>query len=580
MKFWGVVWVAISIASRGVCFAQGDEPCPNLHFTVPINPGLSDLEKRLACGAPSGEKDTGPEYATIPESQRKFHISTFLQARGYQKPQFEIRNGVLWVEPGTKRTVTALRVDGSPPKFDFTRKRFVVGEVLTPKLLDEVKSWTVERLRSLGYACPHVELTADPESGIVSVTIRPNERDLLTQVLEEDVPGLIPGIFSRYDAFEIGNWFNGDLATLTEHRIVNEGQVESYKLRVDHCEGDHAFLRQDVVPGKARVLTFGFGANTEGVLVAQAEWKNTRLGPSASYLDFSIDASSKEQILDAYMNWYLVHSPTRFFLKPQISSDHENLDPYETITIREGIAAQTTFDTQDVGFQFASGPVDEYVDTLRGVGSAYSHFLFLETSLKTMSHYFEYYQPNPRTGFYANLLTDLSDRKVFSDVYAERFQLDLEGLWNLNNYDPPLLIFGLRGTVATTETDTGGAYSATLPPTLRHYLGGSQTLRGFGLLELPEDQVGRLSSAFASFEVRMAHVLPVGIQPFVFVDVGALGANAFDLDDPIFWSPGFGLRLQTPIGNFRATLAHGYVSGNADPAASHLQFFLSYGEEF
>jgi translocation and assembly module TamA len=105
-------------------------------------------------------------------------------------------------------------------------------------------------------------------------------------------------------------------------------------------------------------------------------------------------------------------------------------------------------------------------------------------------------------------------------------------------------------------------------------------MRGFGLLELPENQIGDLTSVYGGFEVRLLDTLPIGIQPFAFVDVGVLGISPIDLETPIYWSPGLGLRLESPIGNFRVSLAHGYLTGNPNPSASHFQFFFSFGEEF
>jgi outer membrane protein assembly factor BamA len=569
-----------SARARGAGSPAGSDPCANLHFTSEVRPGLSDLEKRLACGGPSGVKNVSEEWRDIPAAQRKFHLQTFLQARGYQAPSFEMKGETLWVDPGPKCIVAAVKVEGAPAEFDITRKRLIVGGDLTPKLLDDVKSWTMEELRTEGYACPEVTLSGDPGTRTVSIKIVPGNRDRLTSILEDPIDGVIPGIFRRYDSIEPGDWFSGELVELAEHRVSNEGQLESFRLRVDHCEGSQVVLKQEVVAGKPRVLSFGFGANTEGVVVVEAEWKNTRLGNHASLLDFSVAASTKDQIFNASIDWYPLSYPSRFYLKPLISSDHENLNPYQTITIREGVLASSRVETDWAQVELSAGPVNEFVRTIGGAGPPASHFLFLEGVAKAVSHDYEFYQSNPQNGFFGDFTVDAADQSFLSNVSAQRFQLDVEALWSLNDYSPPLLVFGLRGRAATTLTEPNNSATALVPPPLRQYLGGSQTLRGFGLLELPENQVGALSAAFASFETRLVETLPVGIQPFLFMDVGALGARAFQLNNPLFWSPGFGLRVATPIGNFRGTVAHGYVTGNSDPSASHIQFYLSYGEEF
>jgi outer membrane translocation and assembly module TamA len=560
--------------------ASDTDPCTNLHFVEPISPGLNSMEKRLACGSGSGDKNVTFEWRDIPASQRTFSLKSFLQSRGYQEPRFELRDDKLWVNPGKKLKVSRVEILGAPENFQFSRKRKLIGAILTPSFLDDLKNWTLARLRGIGYGCPNVNLAANPKTGVVTLSIDAASVGTLAKIEESDVPGLLPGIFRRYDAFEIGDQFNGDLLNLTETRVQTEGQVESLKLRVDHCDAHQVYVKQSVVAGKPRLLTLGGGANTEGVILGTAEWKHVRLGNTASLIDVSVSASTIDQLFYALGNWYFLPFPSRLYLKPEISSDHENMNPFEYYSFREEGTLQTSFDTQGVGFQLGSGPVYDYVRTIRGAGQPTARLLFWETTLRTATHYFDFYQTSPRSGFQAQLTTDFSDRSVYSDFDVQRFQLNVESLWNYKEYSPPLLVFGLRGSAAVTATDTADAYSALVPPNLRQYLGGSQTLRGFGLLELPEDSVGRLTSVFGSFETRLVDTLPLGIQPFVFADAGWLGRRSVRLDPTVYWSPGLGLRLQTPIGNFRTTLAHGYLTGNSDPSASHFQVFVSYGEEF
>ncbi|HEX5033222.1 MAG TPA: BamA/TamA family outer membrane protein, partial [bacterium] len=120
-----------------------------------------------------------------------------------------------------------------------------------------------------------------------------------------------------------------------------------------------------------------------------------------------------------------------------------------------------------------------------------------------------------------------------------------------------------------------------LPPNYRYYLGGSSNLRGFEREELPGPD-GALSAAFTSLELRVANWIPYGIQPLAFVDVGILGDQAFRFNAPVYYSPGFGLRYESPIGVFRTTFAWGMKSSEADanPDNTHFQFFFGFGEEF
>jgi translocation and assembly module TamA len=229
-----------------------------------------------------------------------------------------------------------------------------------------------------------------------------------------------------------------------------------------------------------------------------------------------------------------------------------------------------------LGATLLIGPNLELVRTFRGQGPTDSHFLSLEGRLDVKTHDFEFFQTNPQSGFDATLTSNISNVDLYSQVTVQRYRIQAQGLWNFNNYDPPLLILGLRMGAATLLTSERPGLASRLPPNYLEYLGGSVDLRGFSRKELPKSGFGALTSFYTDFEVRMGRELPLGLEPFAFIDVGMLGSAPLTFDNPIYWSPGFGIRWSSSFGVFRTTLAHGFA-GNAP---GHYQFFLSYGEEF
>jgi outer membrane translocation and assembly module TamA len=96
------------------------------------------------------------------------------------------------------------------------------------------------------------------------------------------------------------------------------------------------------------------------------------------------------------------------------------------------------------------------------------------------------------------------------------------------------------------------------------------------------DETGALSAAFLSFEVRLAELLPGGFQPFAFLDGGIFGSKALRFSGPVYYSPGAGLRWESPVGMIRGTLGHGFKAGGnqAGTKEGHWQFYVSFGEEF
>jgi translocation and assembly module TamA len=450
------------------------------------------------------------------------------------------------------------------------RRRKLIGQTLTPSILSATEKWVEKRVRALGYPCPKFKTDGDPETGIIRVHVETGPLQNLHEIVEHDLPGIRPGTLRRYDAFEMERPYNEDLLVVSENRITVQGLFQNMRY-LGSCGPDGAIVREDIVAGPPRILVAGIGFDTEGLVRVKAAWKNTRLGGNASSFNISAFASSKDQLLDFSLDWYHLPHPSRRSLRPLLQLSHANQIHYETLQTRAQFAFSTSYDSQVLGLKALAGPTYDHVHTLAGIGPQTSGFLSLEGQLALRSHEFEYYLTNPRTGWETGLTADFNSSHVASSASAQRLSWNARALWNFREYDPPLFVFGARVGARTLVTgDPGG-----IPPNFRQYLGGSTDLRGFGLQELP-GPVGGLSSGYVSLEARLVATLPLNIEPFLFYDLGAVGANPFELDEPIYHSPGMGLRWASPIGVIRTTIAHGYGSG----VPSHWQFYLSFGEEF
>jgi outer membrane translocation and assembly module TamA len=167
-------------------------------------------------------------------------------------------------------------------------------------------------------------------------------------------------------------------------------------------------------------------------------------------------------------------------------------------------------------------------------------------------HYYEFYRSSPREGFDIRAEVNLTEKDVLSSVSGNLFRIGFEKLWNLSNWDPPSIVIGLRGRLGTTLTGENLS-DVRLPTDFRHFLGGSTDMRGFGLRELPGVN-GALTAIYFGVESRFLDLLPIGLQPFVFVDGAVFGQEPAALDGPIFYSPGVGIRWQTQFGVVRTTL--------------------------
>jgi outer membrane translocation and assembly module TamA len=551
--------------------------CPGITLTAPVEPPLRDVELRLVCG------DKDPEaprsWRDVPVTQARFHLRAFLNARGHYEPKFDAPPaGGLTVDPGPRTHVASVEAPQAPAEVDLPRLRGVVGETLTPALLDRVERWVSGRLQTLGYPCPEVGATAEARTGKIVVNVKAGAREDLVSVQEEDIPGVGPGILRRYDVFRLGAPYNREKIELTERRILDSELLQSVHYSLARCRGG-AVLRQEAVAGPPRLLSFGFGSNTEGLLLGRASWKHARLGHSASQLRVSLLGSAKEQRLSASANWYPLPFPSRRSFAPLLDVRHRNEEFFEALESRLLAGIATTWDGESAGLTLRAGPAWNALMTLRGLGPRAAHLGTLELEAQAMSHAFEYFRPRPRAGWQASLTAAFADERILSAISAQRVELAGQGLWNVRQLDPPLWILGARGVLATTITPEPVG-SSRIPASMRHFLGGSRDLRGFGRQELPGDEAGALALAYLGVEARWGG-LSESFQPFAFLDTGALGREALEWSLPVYAAPGAGIRWASPIGVFRATLARGgTLAGEAQARLRHLQFYLSYGEEF
>ena len=563
--------------------------CTHLFLRDKIEPPLTEIEKRLVCGDPLRKGRIFNEgWQEIPHSQARYNLENFLQERGYLHPSFfalprlnQFPESDLEVDIGTKTRVSRVIVEDPEDLIQVEKNRTWIGETLTPQLLSNLERWIAVRLQTQGYPCPRVSSLSNPDTGEIKVHVEPGALYSFGRIHQERIPETVDNLLRRYDAFQSVDPFNIQELSLTEDRIAAVGLVESSHFGLS-CMPQSFQLRQSVLPGAPRLWILGLGADTEGLVRAKILWKNTRVGLYANRFEISAYGTARNQYFGSSMNAYFLPRVSRVFFNPRIQSGHRNEPQFEELSTLGQAGLSTTYDKKGLGATFSAALTLEYFKTLKGLGLPESHFTSLESRVGFKSHSFEFFASDPREGFDFSLQSNFSLKGLFSKSTAQRLNFKANFLWNFKGYDPPLWIFGVRVGFRTVITDAMTLESRLLPASFYQYLGGSADIRGFGRQELPHvnSQTSRLAAAVTasslSGEARLSHVLPFGLDPFFFLDVGGLGARPLSLDPLMFWSPGLGLRWASPVGIVRTTLAQGYE--NWKP--SHFQFFFSFGEEF
>ncbi len=544
---------------------------------------LGEGERTLLCGSFEGKRQDpwAEPWRNIPLRQARHEAALILQDRGYfHSTLLELPDGRRVLDPGQPTRISTLEVEGLVPGLDWSYRRGWLGGLLTPGRLNEIEGALVEQLKHLGYACAKARSEADSETGRVRVFLTPGPSLRIREVVREPEMGVGGRVFSRFEPFHEGDLFDGREMILASRRAVDSGTILASRYRAQ-CESEGVRLFHEILPGKPRLLTAGFGVDTEGGPVIRGAWLHARQGRAGDRTRISLLATSRTQSLKGEVAFHPWPELPRGRVEPQAGFQRRSETDFEEVSWNGAFKGGHTWDFESLSSGALTGPSLEIIRTVRGPGRAQSRWWSWNAEIQGWSRDWEFFRADPRSGARAGLSWSGSWRELGSDFTAQRWRLEGVGLWNVGDVEPPAWVVGLRGALAVTGVDENEALSRAIPATLRQYLGGGQSLRGFGRLEIPASGIA-LSSAFLSGELRFSRGRPTAFQPLAFLDLGILGDAPWRWKLPLFGSPGVGFRWASPVGTLRAALAHGaiWLGGEASGQRAHPQLYLSLGEEF
>lgn len=553
------------------------ELCPGILLEAAEPFELTEPERILVCRGVGREP-----YQDVPWNQQRFFLRNFLNDRGFFRFQVDRdQKGQVHIKLGRRSVIRDVTLIGAP--FDLRPHRFwqIYGRPMTPGALDRLENWLKLELSRAGYPCIELDTRAFPLSDELVINLAQPAAMRFSNIEMELIPGTIGGVERRYLAFERDDPYNSLLIDLSVQRMINDELVISanYNLRCEP-EDQTVAVRINNIAGKPRLVSLGLGFDTEEFFMIEGGWRNNRLGEMASQLEASARASFREQRAFLGFDWYYAPMVIRHSIRSQLLVERSNEPNFESTRYEVRSGPSWAWDQSPHAFDLWTSVAYDHVETLRGEGPRLARAMLFRLDLSLQTHDFEYFRLDPRQGYRLNASTELSSKSFGADYTSTRYSFSGTHLWNLFNLEPAIWILGLRGHATTVEL--GSDTDETEYPTNRRLrLGGSQNLRGFARQKLPGD--GALSSAYLGSELRISQIFPYGIQPILFFDVGRFGSDSFRLENSNFWSPGIGVHWATFIGTFRASIAHGYASGDLADQFSHLarwQAYLSYGEQF
>ncbi len=366
----------------------------------------------------------------------------------------------------------------------------------------------------------------------------------------------------RYLSFQSGEAFSSQNLATSRLNFINSERFQDVLIEADQREAeDHRIPVQiRLSPSKPKKLRFGIGYDTDkgpGFIGRYRDLNFNRKGNELnSELQFSekLQGAALDYILPGYKNL-----DRKTILK--LGFKREITDSYDTSSLFSQYETIYPFGRDRLGSGY-----------LRLVGEDFS--IGGQEGLSTLIipgvRFWErrYDDPvNPTRGYRYSFETRGSAPVLGSSGFFLQLLLQGDYLAPLGN-GFALLLRSQVGTTFQSESLTR------LPPSLRFFAGGDNSLRGYDYQSLgPKNDSGQVIGgrqlAVGSLEIEKAISRTWGLA--VFYDAG----NAFDDLNRIEWkqAAGLGIRLYTPLGPVRLDLAH-------QIGESHPQFRIHFSLGF
>lgn len=558
-----------------------DNPCAQIEIHALEELKLTKTETKWICG------DSGNEaWQKIPPWQAQLFLKSFLQARGYHQPEFEIENERLIVDVGRKSALKSWEFLGAPTEFHPEKRRKLKGRPLTPELLNEVESWSKARLQNLSYACPEASSEAFPEPETLSVYLEPGQSYHFPETEEFVVRGKEQKlILGRYAAFLPGQKFDARLLQLTSNRILADEYYLSAFFETQCVPGPGKDKVLKLVPrlvsGDPQLITAGVGFNTEVGAIARVRYKHAHMNEAGSSFESKLFLSFRQQTFE---NAFKLYDGTpyvdRTYLSPQLNFTNELETQYQSFTVNIGLEWGIVHEFEGFSSTFKLGPFYTLTDIQQATGPATFRSVTSTADLSLQSHEYEFYMGEPREGWQVSSGLRSAYEGLGAPQTFHQWTYQHQLLWNFNDWDPPLMVIGWRLKAGTFIMQDDDLFLNAVPDNQRFYLGGDGTLRGFARQQIPLSGNGSASFLYQGFEVRAGDVFPYKLQPFAFLDMAWESAKTFQLEKTLFYSPGIGLRWPSFIGPVRGSISQGQALFAETGVEPHWQAYLSLGREF
>ncbi|MDX1633452.1 MAG: autotransporter assembly complex family protein [Marinobacter sp.] len=486
-----------------------------------------------------------------------------LRALGYYNPDIEWRISaetppklVMRIAPGepvriTSRTVRVVGAAASDPEFaPIAPDRLAVGSVLDHSAYESVKSTLQNRAARLGYfdgRFTSSRLAVDPDalSAEVELVYRSGERYRLGEVRFEPGHPFEEDLLEKFVTFEPGTPYHADKVAKLSKDLSDSGYFS--QVFVDSSPQD---TQDRTLPVTVRLsardrrsVAAGVGFSTDVGPRVRGSWTEYWVNPMGHRRSVESEVSAPRQSLSAWYELPLDPPMTDSirFTTGYLREDIEDVES-QRLTLgqqwQHGLADgwQQILSLRWEGERFQIGDEDTNTSSLFLPGASYSK-LVSDSPV------------DPSRGYRLTFETVGSHRSLLSDADILQLQALARGLITVGDGHRFLARLKL-GAVATNDFED-------VPPSLRFFAGGDQSVRGYGYETLsPKDENGNDIGGRYLLVGSVEYQFPLtdNWRLAAFADEG----NAVnDFFEPRASGVGVGIRWVSPVGPLRLDIAKG-----------------------
>ncbi|MGC8119423.1 autotransporter assembly complex protein TamA [Marinobacter sp. VGCF2001] len=424
------------------------------------------------------------------------------------------------------------------------------GDILNHGEYDSLRQAIRNRAGRLGYfdgEFTERRLAVDPDARTADIRIgfKTGERYRLGEVSFQEGHGFDEQLLRRFVTIKPGEPFHADKVARLNRDLSNSGYFSSVDINASPSRAEDGVIPVSIGlnPRPPRSVSAGVGFSTDVGPRFRGNWREHYINPEGYKRGADTELSELRQSISG---WYELplDPPMTDSIRLGTGYQREHVEDVESERLTLGQQWNHQLDNGWMqvlsmrweGERFRFGDDRRETSSLLLPGVSYSK-LQADSPL------------DPSRGFRVQLDLTGAHRAVLSDADILHVNVLAKGLYTFADKHRFLARFNLGGVATNSFAD--------VPPSLRFFAGGDQSVRGYGYETLsPKDSSGNAIGGryliVGSAEYQYEFVSNWRVAAFV--DEG----NAVDdLFDPLATGAGVGIRWVSPVGPLRLDVARG-----------------------